>query len=101
MIDPALGAGGFIGPQSGLDRNAVPGALGTYGPVALYVGGSGEVQFKDVQYRDLDVLKTHKEHLSPEFTEQHLNGYYYSWSTAVATLIKMECPILSLVLTTI
>ena len=92
MIDPALGAGGFIGPRSGLERSAVPSGLGTYGPVALYVGGSGEVQFKDVQYRDLDVLKTHEEHLSPEFTEQHLNGYYYSWSTAVADINKDGVP---------
>ena len=43
MIDPALGAGGFIGPRSGLDRSAVPSGLENYGPIALYVGGTGEV----------------------------------------------------------
>ena len=27
--------------------------IGKFGPVAIYVGGTGEVRFKDVAYRDL------------------------------------------------
>jgi Domain of Unknown Function (DUF1080)/FG-GAP-like repeat len=92
MIDPALGAGGFIGPRSGLDRSAVPPDVGGYGPIALYVGGTGKVQLKDVQYRDLDVLKIPKEYLSPEFKEQHLTGYYSTWGATVADVNKDGIP---------
>jgi Domain of Unknown Function (DUF1080)/FG-GAP-like repeat len=92
MIDPALGAGGFVGSRTGLVRSATPDAKSSYGPVALYVGGTGEVQFKDVQYRDLDMLKTPKEYLSPDFTEQRLNNYYFTWSTAVADINRDGIP---------
>ena len=86
MIDPALGAGRFIGPRSGLERSAVPRGLGTYGPVALYVGGSGQVQFKDVHIAISMFSKLTRSISSPQFTEQHLNAYYYSWSTAVTDI---------------
>jgi hypothetical protein len=82
MLDPAFGGGGIIrGP---LVKVAAPASDGEYGPIALYVGGTGEVHFKGVRYKNLDILKLPKEYLSPEFTERHVNGFYYSWGAAVA-----------------
>ena len=42
------------------------------------------MHFKGVRYKNLDILKLPKEYLSPEFTERHVNGFYYSWGAAVA-----------------
>jgi Domain of Unknown Function (DUF1080)/FG-GAP-like repeat len=83
MLDPSIGAGGLMS-GSPLVKVAAPDSAGNFGPVALYIGGSGEVRFKDFQYRDLSVLKTPKEQLSPQFTERHINGLYYSWGAAIA-----------------
>jgi len=62
------------------------GAVGDegYGPIALYVGGSGEVRFKNLGYKDLGV-KTHvAEQTSPNFRKQQLSDFYYSHSSAAA-----------------
>ena len=55
---------------------------GSYGPVALWVGGAGEVRFKDVAYKDLGIRSLPPEKVSPHFTMQRINGMYYSWSAA-------------------
>ena len=93
MLAPGLGGGSLsgskadlIGATARLVRSAAPFVEDGYGPVALYVGGQGSVEFKDIEYRDLDVLKIAKEYLSPDFSERHLNGFYYSWGTAVADI---------------
>ncbi len=57
---------------------------GKYGPLALYVGGTGEVKFKDVSYKDLGVKETRKEQVSPNFRMQRLNPFYYAWGAAAA-----------------
>jgi hypothetical protein len=86
MLDPSFGIGGIVGERSGLEKVATQEVTSAdYGPMALYVGGTGEVEFKDVLYRDLETMKF-KETLSPQFTMQHLNGFYFSWSTAVADI---------------
>ncbi len=62
------------------------GAVGDegYGPIALYVGGSGEVRFKNLGYKDLGV-KTHvADQTSPNFRKQQLSDFYYSWSSSAA-----------------
>ena len=59
---------------------------GKFGPVALYVGGSGEVRFRDVGYRDLGLKRFAKEQLSPNFRMQRLTPYYYSFSAAAADI---------------
>lgn len=56
---------------------------GAYGPIALYVGG-GEVKFKDIAYRDLGVLETPAEHVSPNFRMQRISPFYYAWGAAAA-----------------
>ncbi len=41
---------------------------GDYGSVALYIGGTGEVRYKDVAWKDLIALTQPKEQLSNRFT---------------------------------
>jgi hypothetical protein len=57
---------------------------GRYGPLALYVGGTGEVKFKDVSYKDLGVKETPREEVSPNFRMQRLSPFYYAWGAAAA-----------------
>ena len=54
-------------------------ALSGYGPLALYVGGAGEVRFKDVMVKDISVRYTPKEEFSSRFSVQQISDYYYSW----------------------
>jgi hypothetical protein len=53
---------------------------GSFGPVALYAGGEGEVRFKDVGYKDLAIRTIPQEKTSPRFRVQALNPFYYSWT---------------------
>lgn len=58
--------------------------LGKFGPIAMYVGGSGEVHFRDVSYRDLSLKRVVKEELSPNYRMQRLTPFYYSFASAAA-----------------
>ncbi len=84
MLDPSFGAGGFVSQPDRLVKSAAAASFGDYGPIALYVGGTGEARFKNIEYKDLEVVRTPKEKVSPEFTEQHINGFYFSWGAAIA-----------------
>ncbi|MFB3778317.1 MAG: FG-GAP-like repeat-containing protein [Bryobacteraceae bacterium] len=53
---------------------------GSFGPVALYAGGEGEVRFKEVAYKDLAIRVIPQEKVSPRFRVQALNNFYYSWT---------------------
>jgi Domain of Unknown Function (DUF1080)/FG-GAP-like repeat len=57
-----------------------------YGPIALYVGGTAEVQFKDVSYKNVRNCKIEPEKVSSNFRKQSLDEFYYSWGAAVADL---------------
>jgi hypothetical protein len=59
-------------------------ALSGYGPIALYVGGEGEVHFKDVMYKDVSVRYTPKEQSSARFKVQCISDFYYSWGADAA-----------------
>ena len=59
---------------------------GKFGPIALYVGGTGEVRFKEFGYKDLAMKKFPKEQISANFTPQRLNEFYYAWSAAAADM---------------
>jgi 3-keto-disaccharide hydrolase/FG-GAP-like repeat len=59
---------------------------GKFGPIAIYVGGSGEARFRDVSYKDLGMKRFAKEQLSPHFRLQRLTPYYYSFSAAAADI---------------
>ena len=58
--------------------------VGTFGPIAIYVGGSGEVRFRDVSYRDLSLKRMVKEELSPNFQMLRLTPFYYSFASGAA-----------------
>jgi hypothetical protein len=53
-----------------------------YGPLALYIGGAGEVRFKDVGYRDLAIRVAPPEQVASRFRLQRLNEFYYAWSAS-------------------
>ncbi len=55
-----------------------------YGPFALYVGGAGEVRFKDIMLKDISVRETPEEEISSRFTMQRINDMYYSWAADAA-----------------
>ena len=58
--------------------------LGKFGPIAIYVGGSGEVRFRDVSYRDLSLKRFLKEELSPNYRMLRLTPFYYSFASGAA-----------------
>src|SRR4029077_2346320 len=57
-----------------------------FGTIALYAGGSGEVRFKDVSYKDLNSKTELKETVSRNFEMQRLSDFYYAWCAAAADI---------------
>ena len=75
-IRASLGGGGAIaGPNAP-----------KYGNVALYIGGTGEVRFKDVAWKDLIPLMQPREQLSNRFTALRISDFYYGWSAAASDI---------------
>ena len=66
---------------SGSGGGAADDEVGTYGPIAIYVGGSGQVHFRDVSYRDLSLKRVIKEELSPNYQMLRLTPFYYSFAS--------------------
>jgi hypothetical protein len=58
-------------------------SYGRFGPIALYVGGSGDVRFKDVATSDLAVKTLPLEKTSANYRLQRVNDFFYSWGAAV------------------
>ncbi len=69
-----------------LNNGREHGAVGDegYGPIALYAGGSGEVRFKDLAYKDLGLKVRLPDKVSSNFRKQQLSDFYYSWSSGAA-----------------
>ncbi len=69
-----------------LNNGREHGAVGDegFGPIALYVGGSGEVRFKDLAYKDLGLKVRLPDKTSSNFRKQQLSDFYYSWSSGAA-----------------
>ncbi|MFP5249903.1 MAG: FG-GAP-like repeat-containing protein [Acidobacteriota bacterium] len=55
-----------------------------YGPVALYAGGTGEVEFKAVAVGDMGLKVRQPHRMSAEFRRQRLSDFYYGWSSSAA-----------------
>jgi hypothetical protein len=75
---------GFLNDAAETGAGAADDDAGRYGPVALYVGGTGEVRFRSVSYKDLSIRKRPPEEVSTNFRLQRLDEHYYSWSAAAA-----------------
>jgi hypothetical protein len=58
----------------------------TYGPIALYVGGTGEVRYKDVAWKNLNSIVEAKEITSPRFTMERVSSLYYGWGATTADI---------------
>lgn len=71
-----------VNQATGFSGQAVDAETGTFGPVALYVGGTGEVRFKNLALKDLQRRVTPAERSSPRFRVQHFEDHYYGWSAA-------------------
>jgi hypothetical protein len=82
-LRPALN-GGALDVGSNPFSGTVKPEMGSYGPIAIYSGGAGEVRLKNVLYKDLLRRSLPREHLSNHFGIQRLETYYFSWSAAVA-----------------
>ena len=74
--------GGSLGGNSG---RPIPDAeRDGYGQIGFYVGGSGEVRFKDFMYKDILNHVWAPDETGRNFKQVRIDPHYYSWSTAVA-----------------
>jgi hypothetical protein len=74
------------GPENGVTTGRVDDDITRYGSIALYVGGSGEVRFKDVELKDLSKHELPKETVGAGFRMQRLNDWYYAWSASAGDI---------------
>jgi hypothetical protein len=73
--------------RANLNNGAQNGGVATndgWGPLALYVGGSGEVHFRNLGYKDLGLKETPQEVTSADFRKQQISDFYYSMFADVA-----------------
>ena len=76
----------FLNDAGGLAGGVSDDDFGRFGRIALYAGGSGEVRFKDVSFKDLQPKIAAPEEVSRRFRMQALNEFYYSWGPSVADI---------------
>jgi hypothetical protein len=74
------------GPESGTTNGQADEEIASYGPVALYAGGTGEVRFKQVELKDLGRRALPDEQISSRFRLEHINDFYYGWSATAADI---------------
>ena len=55
-----------------------------YGPIALYIGSTGKVEYKDIAIADLSLKTREPNYTSSDFRKQTLNDFYYGWGQAAA-----------------
>jgi Domain of Unknown Function (DUF1080)/FG-GAP-like repeat len=97
--DTALKAGDWNTAEMFMDANVVRSFLNdgrehgavseeTYGPFAIYVGGTGEVRIRNLKYKDLSMKHRDPDKTSPNFRKQTLTEFFYSFSIAAADFNK-------------
>jgi hypothetical protein len=74
-VRPVPGAGG-----------AIPEGAPSYGPIALYVGGTAPVTYADISWKNVNRVMLPKEEVSNRFTAQQISTMYYGWSAAAADI---------------
>jgi len=57
-----------------------------YGPIALHIGGSGEVRFRGVSSKDLNPKTEPAEQTSAHFRMQRINDFLYAWGAAAGDI---------------
>jgi hypothetical protein len=57
-----------------------------FGPIALHAAGSGEVRFKEISAKDLNVKREPEEKISSHFRKQELNDFFDSWGATVGDI---------------
>ncbi len=72
------------GPEGGTTNGQADEDAAAFGPVAFYVGGGGEVRFRNIELKDMGRRVLPDEQLSSRFRLQHINDFYYGWSATVA-----------------
>jgi hypothetical protein len=77
------------GPENGAAAGAADEDKGRYGPVALWVAGTGEVRIKDLKLREAGKRVMPTESVSPRFTMLRLSNFTYGW-TAVAADVNRD-----------
>ncbi len=82
----------FLNDAGGIGDSVAEPEYGSFGPFALFVGGTGEVRFKDVSTKDLQPRVSRPEQVSTRFRMQVLNEFYYSWGPAVADFNRDGTP---------
>ena len=82
----------FLNDAGGIGDSVAETEYGAYGPFALYVGGTGDVRFKDVSYKDLQPRVAQPEKVSTKFRMQQVNEFYYSWGPAIADFNRDGTP---------
>jgi hypothetical protein len=82
----------FLNDATGISGGVADEEFGRYGPIALYAGGTADVRFKDVSFKDLQPRVAQPEQVSKRFRMQALNEFYYSWGPAVSDVNKDGSP---------
>jgi hypothetical protein len=72
--------------RRGLANAATNDRMMGYGPIALHVAGSGEVRFRDISTKDLNVKREPAEQVSKHFRMQQLNDFFYSWGSTAGDI---------------
>ena len=86
LVDADILRGTLNGAPSGLGAGVTEDESTGFGSIGLYVGGSGEVTFKDLAYKDLGVKEAPPEQTSSHFKMQRLDEFYYSWGVTAADI---------------
>ncbi len=86
IIDADIMRAALNGTAGGLGAGVTEDESTGFGQIALLVGGSGDVHFKDLAYKDLSLRVAPPEQLSTHFRKQQLDEFYYSWGIATADI---------------
>src|SRR5581483_6150970 len=86
IVDADILRAALNGSPGGFGAGVTEDESNGFGSMGLYVGGSGEVRFKDVAWKDLGVKEAPPEKLSSRFRMQRLDEFYYSWGVAAADI---------------
>jgi len=82
----------FLNDAGGISGGVAEDEYGRFGAIALYAGGTGEVRFREVSYKDLQPRVARAEEVSRRFRMQTLNEFYYSWGPSVADFNRDSVP---------